>query len=60
MLVETPVAAMQVKQVADLHQPYHPVILDLIDQLIAAAHKEGGKVSLCGETASEEQKVDKR
>lgn len=39
--------------VAHLYQPLDPAILHLIHTIIAAAHRHGRKVSLCGEMASD-------
>ncbi|MCS7184646.1 MAG: phosphoenolpyruvate--protein phosphotransferase [bacterium] len=40
--------------VQDLLNPFSPVILKLIDLIIQTAHKNGKKVSICGNLASEE------
>jgi phosphotransferase system enzyme I (PtsI) len=42
------------EQVAYLYQPYNPAVFRLINMVIQAAHKEGKKVSLCGEMAGDE------
>ncbi|MFZ5827301.1 MAG: phosphoenolpyruvate--protein phosphotransferase [Bacillota bacterium] len=34
---------------ADMYQPYHPAVLNLIDQVIRAAHGESKWVGVCGE-----------
>lgn len=41
------------EKVAHLYQPYHPAILQLIHQVVQAAHEEGKKVSVCGEMAGD-------
>lgn len=40
------------EKVASLYDPFHPAILRLIQTVIAAAHREGIWVGLCGEMAS--------
>ncbi|GMA70186.1 phosphoenolpyruvate-protein phosphotransferase [Leuconostoc litchii] len=40
-------------RVAYLYQPYNPSILRLINTVIAAAHKEGKFVAMCGEMAGD-------
>jgi len=39
------------------YQPYHPSLLKLLKLVIDSAHKNGIKVSLCGEMASDETAV---
>lgn len=39
--------------VARLYQPTHPAVLQLIDLSITAAHANGLKISVCGETAAD-------
>lgn len=34
---------------AEMYQPYHPAVLQLIDRVISAAHAEGKWVGVCGE-----------
>ncbi|RLL46602.1 phosphoenolpyruvate--protein phosphotransferase [Oceanobacillus piezotolerans] len=41
------------EQVSYLYQPYHPAILNLVNNVIEAAHKEGKWVGMCGEMAGD-------
>lgn len=41
------------EQVAYLYQPYHPAILNLLNNVIEAAHNEGKWVGMCGEMAGD-------
>ena len=41
------------EHVADLYDPMHPAILQLISQLVRTGEDHGVRVSLCGEMASE-------
>lgn len=41
------------EQVAYLYQPYHPAILNLVNNVIEAAHSEGKWVGMCGEMAGD-------
>lgn len=41
------------ERVAYLYQPYHPAILNLVHQVIEAAHNEGKWVGMCGEMAED-------
>src|SRR5699024_10229344 len=41
------------ERVAYLYQPYHPAILNLINNVIEAAHSEGKGCGMCGEIASD-------
>src|SRR5699024_5412338 len=41
------------EQVSYLYQPYHPAILNLINNVIEAAHKEGKWTGMCGEMAGD-------
>ncbi|HEY4602122.1 MAG TPA: phosphoenolpyruvate--protein phosphotransferase [Cerasibacillus sp.] len=41
------------EQVAYLYQPYHPAILNLVHQVIEAAHSEDKWVGMCGEMAGD-------
>ncbi|MEI3614194.1 phosphoenolpyruvate--protein phosphotransferase [Pseudogracilibacillus sp. SO30301A] len=41
------------EQVSYLYQPYHPAILNLVNNVIEAAHKEGKWAGMCGEMAGE-------
>ncbi|MGP4064618.1 phosphoenolpyruvate--protein phosphotransferase [Oceanobacillus sp. M65] len=41
------------EQVSYLYQPYHPAILNLINNVIEAAHSEDKWVGMCGEMAGE-------
>lgn len=41
------------EQVSYLYQPYHPAILNLINNVIEAAHSEGKWVGMCGEMAGD-------
>lgn len=41
------------QRVADLYQPLEPAVLRLISHVIAAAHRHGRRVSMCGEMASD-------
>lgn len=41
------------ERVAYLYQPYHPAILNLVNNVIEAAHSEGKWVGMCGEMAGD-------
>jgi len=41
------------KQVADLYQPLHPVVLKMIKQVVEAGKEAGIEVALCGEMAAD-------
>lgn len=41
------------EQVSYLYQPYHPAILNLINNVIESAHSEGKWVGMCGEMAGD-------
>jgi len=41
------------EQVSYLYQPYHPAILQLVKNVIEAAHKEGKWAGMCGEMAGD-------
>jgi len=41
------------EHVAKLQQPNHPAVLNVVNQVIEAAHQEGKKVSICGEMAAD-------
>ncbi|ASN04772.1 phosphoenolpyruvate--protein phosphotransferase [Virgibacillus necropolis] len=41
------------EQVSYLYQPYHPAILNLVHNVIEAAHGEGKWVGMCGEMAGD-------
>jgi phosphotransferase system enzyme I (PtsI) len=41
------------EQVSYLYQPYHPAILNLINNVIEAAHAEGKWAGMCGEMAGD-------
>lgn len=41
------------EQVAYLYQPYHPAILNLVNNVIEAAHSEGKWTGMCGEMAGD-------
>src|SRR5690625_3590568 len=41
------------EQVAYLYQPFHPAILQLVKNVIEAAHKEGKWAGMCGEMAGD-------
>ncbi len=41
------------KQVADLYQPLHPVVLKLIGQAVKAAKEAGIEIALCGEMGAD-------
>ncbi len=45
------------EQVSYLYQPHHPAILQLIKNVIDAAHAEGKWVGMCGEMASDEREI---
>lgn len=42
------------EQIAEMHTPYHPAVLRLINKTIEAAHAEDIWVGMCGEAAGEE------
>lgn len=37
----------------------HPLVFQIVEKVVLAAHKQGLKVAVCGELASEEQCVDR-
>ncbi len=41
------------EQVSYLYQPYHPAILNLVNNVIEAAHQEGKWAGMCGEMAGD-------
>ncbi|WP_170006795.1 phosphoenolpyruvate--protein phosphotransferase [Bacillus fonticola] len=41
------------ERVSYLYQPYHPAILNLVNRVIEAAHKEGKWAGMCGEMAGD-------
>ncbi|MFZ3576678.1 phosphoenolpyruvate--protein phosphotransferase [Virgibacillus sp. DJP39] len=41
------------EQVSYLYQPYHPAILNLVNNVIEAAHSEGKWTGMCGEMAGD-------
>ncbi|MEK4802719.1 phosphoenolpyruvate--protein phosphotransferase [Oceanobacillus sp. FSL K6-0118] len=41
------------ERVSYLYQPYHPAILNLVNNVIQAAHKEGKWTGMCGEMAGD-------
>lgn len=41
------------EQVSYLYQPYHPAILNLVNNVIEAAHSEGKWTGMCGEMAAD-------
>src|SRR5690606_9532983 len=41
------------EQVSYLYQPYHPAILNLVNNVIEAAHAEGKWAGMCGEMAGD-------
>ncbi|MFD1067747.1 phosphoenolpyruvate--protein phosphotransferase [Oceanobacillus locisalsi] len=41
------------ERVSYLYQPYHPAILNLVNNVIEAAHSEGKWVGMCGEMAGD-------
>ncbi|WP_100013253.1 phosphoenolpyruvate--protein phosphotransferase [Lentibacillus sediminis] len=41
------------EQVSYLYQPYHPAILNLVNNVIEAAHSEGKWAGMCGEMAGD-------
>jgi phosphotransferase system enzyme I (PtsI) len=40
-------------QVSSLYQPLHPVVLDLLRRVLAAARAKGKEVTVCGEMAGQ-------
>jgi phosphotransferase system enzyme I (PtsI) len=42
------------EKVSYLYQPYHPAILNLVNNVIEAAHSEGKWAGMCGEMAGDE------
>ena len=41
------------EHVAHLYDPFHPVVIRVINQIVETAHRHGKKVSLCGEMTSD-------
>ena len=39
--------------IANMFEPHHPAILNMIDRIVTAAHREGIIVSVCGEMSSD-------
>src|SRR5699024_9238061 len=53
-LIQYTMAADRMNEhVSYLYQPYHPAILNLVHQVIQAAHREGKWVGMCGEMAGD-------
>src|SRR5699024_7876322 len=53
-LIQYTMAADRMNEhVSYLYQPYHPAILNLVQQVIEAAHAEGKWVGMCGEMAGD-------
>lgn len=42
------------ERLTPFNQPYHPAVLKMIKQTIAAGHRHGIKVGMCGEMAGDE------
>ena len=45
------------QKLAKLYDPFHPAVLRAVAKVIAAGHKEGKEVGMCGEFAGEERAV---
>ncbi|MBN2628206.1 MAG: phosphoenolpyruvate--protein phosphotransferase [Spirochaetales bacterium] len=43
------------ERIADLYQPLHPAVLQLIHRVILASHEEGKWTGMCGELAGDER-----
>jgi phosphoenolpyruvate-protein phosphotransferase (PTS system enzyme I) len=43
------------ERIADLYQPLHPAVLQLIDRIIRASHEAGKWTGMCGELAGDER-----
>src|SRR5699024_11449746 len=57
-LIQYTIAADRMnEQVSYLYQPHHPAILQLIKNVIDAAHAEDKWVGMCGEMASDERAI---
>src|SRR5690625_7372921 len=53
-LIQYTMAADRMKErVAYLYQPYHPALLNLVNNVIEAAHSEGKRTGMCGEMAGD-------
>ena len=53
MIQYTMAADRMNEKVSYLYQPYHPAILNLVNNVIEAAHKEGKWAGMCGEMAGD-------